>query len=196
VRIADVVRPTILVADADACALIRDLMRPWGFVVYEGRSPLQATNVLRAVRPDLILLDPYRFGSLPPGFDPYFAERRIIAVSSDDGARIRKPFDPQTLLAAVGQTLNLNFEYQSAKAEVNEVGVPWDAVYRLLPEDFWTEYENCLLDGRLDDLAEVVRGSSPTVSEEFARYVILKIEESDFDVLKRILLPARALVQC
>jgi CheY-like chemotaxis protein len=115
---------TVLIAD-DAVfmrRLIRDVLRPEGFIVYEAVSGTDALGVVDEVRPDLVILDL----ALPDmsGFEVLSRlkvrqpEPRVLLVSAtvaeSDAAQaliagatgyLAKPFRPAQLLDAVRSSL-------------------------------------------------------------------------------------------
>ena len=115
---------TVLIAD-DAVfmrRLIRDVLRPEGFIVYEAVSGTDALGVVDEVRPDLVILDL----ALPDmsGFEVLSRlkvrqpESRVLLVSAtiaeSDAAQaliagatgyLAKPFRPAQLLDAVRSSL-------------------------------------------------------------------------------------------
>ena len=115
---------TVLIAD-DAVfmrRLIRDVLRPEGFIVYEAVSGTDALGVVDEVRPDLVILDL----ALPDmsGFEVLSSlkvrqpESRVLLISAtiaeSDAAQaliagatgyLAKPFRPAQLLDAVRSSL-------------------------------------------------------------------------------------------
>jgi CheY-like chemotaxis protein len=123
---ANNIRPTILVVDDDdfQCEIVSSMLAEGNYRVVLATGGIEALNILRKMRPDLILMD-----FMMPELDgiettrrlktmPQFAKVPVIMVTGNsEGATVRdsmkagainfvgKPFDRDTLLAKVAHAL-------------------------------------------------------------------------------------------
>ncbi|HZV64555.1 MAG TPA: ATP-binding protein, partial [Telluria sp.] len=121
---------TILVVDdnLDGCELLRGLLLPLGFVVYEAHDGEQGEQKIALLRPDLVFMDrrmPRMDGleltrrirarsDLPQPkivmlTASAFEEERQQALASGADAFMRKPLEQDTLFEVLGQQLGLHF---------------------------------------------------------------------------------------
>ena len=143
---------TILVVDdnLDGCELLRGLLLPLGFVVYEAHDGEQGEQKIASLRPDLVLMDwrmPRMDGleltrrirarsDLPQPkivmlTASAFEEERQQALASGADAFMRKPLEQDTLFEVLGQQLGLHFH----TVQEEDSTAAWSAREPLAPDD-------------------------------------------------------------
>ena len=143
---------TILVVDdnLDGCELLRSLLLPLGFVVYEAHDGEQGEQKIASLRPELVFMDwrmprmdglelTRRIRARKDLVQPRivmltasaFEEERIEALASGADAFMRKPLEQDTLFEVLGQQLGLHFH----TLQEEDTSASWAAREPLAPDD-------------------------------------------------------------
>ncbi len=153
-------RRRLLIVDDIAInrAVVRDLLLPLGFEIYEASNGLEALAMLDEVRPDLTFVD-----LRMPGIDglefvrrlrarPEFARMKLIAMSAsvlsfnrEDALRagcddfLPKPFREDDLLARLGLALQIDWVGDTNKPARRDSRSPFEEVTTRLPAEVLQE---------------------------------------------------------
>lgn len=143
---------TVLVVDdnLDGCELLRDLLLPLGFVVYEAHDGEQGEQKIATLHPDLVFMD-WRMPRMD-GLEllrrirarkelvqprivmltaSAFEEERLEALASGADAFMSKPLELDILFEILGQQLGLHFH----TVQEEDSSAMWSARQPLAPDD-------------------------------------------------------------
>ncbi|MCS7086180.1 MAG: response regulator, partial [Bacteroidia bacterium] len=115
---------------------------------------------------------------------------------------LAKPYKASNLLEEIALHLGLEYEYELPEADVAAVVVEApaasfhpDEVAALLPPGFLVEFENYILDGRLNELPQLIDSLGKPELESFSRLVGQKADEYDYDGVEKILETLKCIAQ-
>ncbi len=208
-------KPKILIVDDNPVNrdVARQILAPLGFVIEEADSGSGAIHKTVSWLPDAVLMDIRMPGmngveatkiirSTEAGKNvkilavtaSAFDQNRQQFLSQGCDGYMAKPYKALNLLEEIGLHLGLEYDYEYLEndreedfAEAPATRFRIEDVANALTPEFLAEFENYLLDGRLDELPELIDALQRPELAGFSQLVRQKADNYDYDGMEKIL---------